>query len=94
MLDGFQDGRLRDFMKHDSLRLLHIQSQHLSQVPRDGLSLAVFIGCEPDSVRLAGSRFQRLHERSLLFGYLILWSEIVEVHAEFIFLEVTDMSIT
>ena len=47
MLDGLEDGRLRDLMEHDALGLLLVEPQHLAEVPRDGLSLAVLIACEP-----------------------------------------------
>ena len=86
MLNGLQDGGLGNLVKDDTRGLLLIESQHLTQVPADGFSLAVFIGCEPDLLGLLGLLLQFGHYLFLLFRYLVYRIEIVLVYAEFFLL--------
>ena len=51
-LQSILDGRLGDLMEYDPILLLLTQTKHLRQVPRNRLTLAVFIGSEPDVIRL------------------------------------------
>ncbi len=51
-LDRFEDGPFGDFVEDDAFRLIDRETQHFGQVPCDGLSFAVFIGCEPYGLRL------------------------------------------
>lgn len=47
MLYGRQDSGFCDFMEDDTARLRLVETENLAEVPADGLSLAVLIGCEP-----------------------------------------------
>ena len=61
MFDSLQNGWLGDFVEHDTVCLLAVKTQHLTQVPGDGFSLTVFIGCEPHLLGLLGLRTQVGH---------------------------------
>ena len=93
MLDGLQDGVFCDFVENDTLGLINVQSKHMSQVPRDGLSLAVLIGCEPHVFRPFGSLLQFRHHILLIFRNDIHGSEIIEVHTEILLFQVAYMSV-
>ena len=45
-----QDGILGDFVENDTLGAVRGQMERLGQVPGDRLSLAVFIGSQPDGL--------------------------------------------
>ena len=90
---GIHDGRLGDFVEHDTAGLLLVQTEHLAQMPRDGFSLAVLIGCEPYLVGFLGTCLQFRNELLLLFGYLIVGFQRIEVDADFLFLQVADMTV-
>ena len=72
MLNGIENRRLRDFMKDDTAGMLLIKPENLTQMPGNGLSLAVLIGCEPDLLGLLGSLLQAGHHLLLIFRNLIL----------------------
>ena len=93
MLDGLQDGRLRDLVEHDAVGVHLVQPQHLAQVPGDGFSLAVFIACQPDLFGLLGLLLQFADEPLLLFGYLIVGQQRVAVDAYFFLLQVADVAV-
>ena len=94
LLDGVEDGGLRDFVEDDAPGVLDWQAEHLGQVPRDGFSFAVFIACEPDGVGLLGGCAQGADEFGLLGGYFVLGLEVLEIDAEVVFLQVADVSVT
>ena len=50
VLDGIEDGSLGDFVEDDTLGVFLLQVEGLIEVPRDGFSLAVLIGCQPHRV--------------------------------------------
>ena len=52
MSNSVQDSCFRDFVKNDTARRSRVQFQNFRKVPRDGFSLAVFIGCQPNGLRL------------------------------------------
>ena len=92
-LDGVDDGRFGNLVKHDTVGLLLVQSQHLAQVPRDGFSLAVFIGCEPHHLRVAGAASKFCYQRFLLLRYLIARLKCVQVDTQFFLFQIANMTI-
>ena len=48
MLNGILDGGGGNLVEDDTAGMLGVESQYLVEVPADGFSLAVFIGCQPD----------------------------------------------
>ena len=62
-------------MEHDAVGLLLVQSQHLAQVPGDGFSLAVFIGCQPHLLGVLGLLLQVADQLLLLIGDFIFGYE-------------------
>ena len=52
MENSLLNSRFGDFVEDDTLGVFVLQIQNLLEVPCDGFSLAVLIGCEPDGVRL------------------------------------------
>ena len=93
VFDGREDGRLRDFVEHDATRFLRVESEHFGEVPGDGFSFAVFIGCEPNRLRLFGLCAQFVNKVFLVRRYFVLGLERVEVHAKVLLLQVADMSV-
>ena len=71
MLDGVQDSGLGNLMEDNAPGFVCRESQDLKQVPRDGLSLAVFITCEPDKFCLVCLVLEFLDLLLLVFGYLV-----------------------
>ena len=60
-VERMQDGRLRDLVKDDALRAVGRQFERLAEVPRDGLPLAVLIGCEQHLTRILRRLLQLRH---------------------------------
>ena len=60
-VERMQDGRLRDLVKDDALRAVGRQFERLAEVPRNGLSLAVLIGCEQHLTRILRRLLQLRH---------------------------------
>ena len=92
-LNGFQYGGFRNLVEHDAAGLLLVQSQHLAQMPGNGLSLAVLIGCEPDLLGLLRTLFQFAYQFSLLFGNLIVGFQRFHIDTDFFLSQVAYMSI-
>ena len=92
-LDGLQDGRLGDFVEHNAVGLLLVEAEHLAEVPRDGFSLAVLIGCQPYLLGFLGLRTQVCHQLGLLFRNFIFRFERLLVDAQLFLLQVADMAI-
>ena len=92
-LDGLQNGRFRNLMEHNAVGSLFVKSQHLAQMPGDGLSLAVFIACQPYLLGLLGLRLQFAHQLLLLFGNLIFGFQCLVVDAQFLLLQVTNVAV-
>ena len=93
MLDGREDGRLRDFVEHDATRFLRVEPEHFGEVPGNGFPFAVFIGCEPNCLRLFSLCTQFVNQVFLVRRYFVLGLERVEVHAKVLLLQVADMSV-
>ena len=94
MLNGFEDGRLRDFMEHDAVCLLLVKAQHLTQMPRDGFSLTVFIGSQPDLLSLLRLLLQFTDKFALVVRYLVSRHQCLIVDADFSLFQVADVAIT
>ena len=47
MVYGIKYGRLCDFMEDNATCILRLKVKHFIEVPADGFSLTVFIGCQP-----------------------------------------------
>ena len=93
MLNGFDNGRLRDLVEHDAVGLLLVQSQYFAKVPGDGFSLAVFIACEPNLFGFLGVLLQFADEALLLVGYLVFGHQRIVVDADFFLLQVANVAV-
>ena len=76
-LYGVQNSVLGDLMEDYAAGTCRIQSQRLPQMPCDGLSLTVLIGCKPYHRRLVGCRLEICHDFFLVRRHLVLRSEAV-----------------
>ena len=93
-LDGVQDGALCDFVEDDAARACRVEPEDLCQMPRDGFSLAVFIGCEPHGLGLGCFALELGDELALVGGHFIVGREAVcDVYAEVFLFQVSDVSI-
>ena len=88
-----KDGILRYFVEHYTVCLLLIKTEHLTQVPRDSLSLAVFIGCEPYCLRFLCVGLQVADNLLLIFRYLVIGLQRILVDAYLLLLKVADVSV-
>ena len=93
MLDGVENGRLRNLVKHNAVRILLVESEHLAQMPRNGLSLAVFIACEPHLLGLLRTLSQVCNDFFLLLGNLIVGLQRRGVDAHVLLFQVADVAI-
>ena len=91
MGDGFEDGGFGDFVKHDAACRGGVELEHFGQVPRDGFSLAVFIGGEPDGVGLLGLGAEFAHHACLVGRNFIFGLERLEVDSKVFLLQVADV---
>ena len=93
MLDGVEHRRLRDLMEGDAPGLGGIELQGFGQVPGDGLSFAVFIGCEPDRFRAFRKLLELRHYLLFVGRHDILGREIMcKVDAQVVLLQVAYMA--
>ena len=93
MLDGFLDGGLGDFVESDATGLGGIEPQGLGQMPGDRLTLAVFIGCEPDGSGLVRQFLQFGHDFFLAGRDDIFRGEpVLQIDAQFLLLKVSYMA--
>ena len=94
VLDSLQDGRLGDFMEHDTAGLLLIEAKDLTKMPADSLSLTVFIGCEPHLLGFLSVLLQFADHLTLLLRNDVMRLKCRGVYAEFFLFQVPDMTIT
>ena len=94
MLDGIENGGLGNLVKHDAVGLRLVQTEHLAQVPGDGLSLTVLIGCEPYLLGLAGIGLQLANQFLFLFWNFVVGLQCVEVDTDLFLLQVADVTVT
>ena len=95
ILDGVQNGRLGNLVKDNAFSRFILQPQHLVKVPRNGLSLAVLIGSEPNRFGVFGGFLQVgdkffLVGRNLVFRFVLM----LNVDAEAFFGQIADVSVT
>ena len=80
-------------MEDDAPCVLGLEPKHLEQMPRNGLSLAVFITCEPHDVGLGSLILEFLDLFQLVLGNLIQRLEaMLHVDAEVLLVQVADVS--
>ena len=92
--DGVENGVFGDFVEDDAACRLGFESEHFKQVPCDGFSLAILIGCEPHGFGFGGGAFEFAHKRFLVFGDLVQRFEaVVFVDAEVFFAEVAYVAV-
>ena len=90
-----QNRVLRNFVTNDPLRIVVLESEHLIQVPRDGLPFAVFIGSEPNRLGLFRELFELGHRLFLVGGNFVMRSEVVgDIDAQSLFRQIPDMTET
>ena len=93
-LDGVEYGRLRNLVEDDAARVLGLELEHFLQMPRYSLSLAVFIGREPDGLSLGRRAAQFVHDTLFVVGYLVDGLEVVvHIDAEVVFLQVAYVAV-
>ena len=66
LLDGVEYGVFGDFVEYDAFSVLRFESEHFVEMPCDGLSLAVLIGCEPHRLGFLGSLLKLGYKRFLI----------------------------
>ena len=82
-----------DLVEGDPLRFLVRQIQQALEMPADGLSLAVRVGCEVDGVRRLGGLFQIGNDGFLALDRLVdRLKVVVHIHAEIAFLQVPEVA--
>ena len=92
--DGVEDGVLGDFVEDDAAGVFRFEPEHFVEVPRDGLTLAVFIGGEPYGLGLRGGFLELGHERLLVGGNLIDGFELlIQVYGNVALTQVADVSV-
>ena len=90
-----QYGVLCYLVEYYTFGLFRFESQGLKQMPADGLSLAVLIGCEPDNLRLLRFLLQLRHQSLLVGWYLVVGFEVMfDVYAYPLLFQVSDMTET
>ena len=94
VLDGVEDGRLGNLVEDDALRRLRVELQGLLQVPGDGLSLAVLIGCQPHLLGALDGFLQLADQAALVVAHLVLRLVLVlHVDAHFFLGQVADVAV-
>ena len=84
---------LCNLVKNNALCAVNGQIEHLCQVPCNGLSLAVFIGCQPHGFGTVCEAREFIYKFALVCRYLIEWLVLViYIYAETLLRKVTNMS--
>lgn len=93
LLDGFAHNVLCDFVEGHALRLLIRDIQQVFQVPRNGLALAVRVGCQKDIFTALGRAAQLRDDLFFSLERLILRLKIVfNIHAHRALRQIAQMS--
>ena len=93
LLDGGLDHGLGDLVEGDALDLLHGDAQGVSQVPGDGLALAVGVGCQEDLARVLGLLLDLLDDIALTADVDVVGGEaVLNIHAEGTLGQVADVA--
>ncbi len=81
-------------MEYDTPRGGRVKTKHLAQMPCYSLTLAVLIRRQPYHVGSLDSLAKVINQLLLIVGYLIdRRKTIVDVYAELLLVEVTDMAV-
>ena len=91
--NGGQDGGFRYLVEDDAVGLLFVEAENLTQMPRDGFSLAVFITGEPDLLRLLHLALQLADHLALVVGHFIVGFHRVDVDTQLFLLQVADVAV-
>ncbi len=95
VLDGVEDGGLGDFVEDNALGGRGVELQRLLQMPCNGFSLAVLIGCQPHAVGLLDGFLQFADQRPLVVADLVLRRvSVLHVDAHLFLGKVADVSVT
>ena len=93
LLDGGLDHRLGDLVEGHALNLLHGNTESGCQVPGNGLSLAIRVGCEENFVRVLGFLLDFLDDVALAADVDIVGGEIVfDIHTQGALGQVADVT--
>ena len=93
MLDGLGDGGLGDLVKGHTLGLAGIQLQQLLQMPGNGFTFPVRVGCQINELGLVGGILQIVDDLALAVNGQIGGLEVVfHIHAQLLFGQVAQMS--
>ena len=85
---------LGNLVEHYAAGLFRLQVQGLPQMPGDGLSLTVLIGCEPDHGSLVRSGLKLGHHFLLVRGHLVLRNEaVLYVYTQIFLGQITDVTV-
>ena len=79
-------------MERDAARTCLVEAQGLGQMPRDGFSLAVLIGSQPDNLGF-GCKFLEFGYNFLFVvrNYVLRGEPSFYIYAELLFLQIPDM---
>ena len=93
MIHSVFDARLCDLVEGHTVGLVHIDTEHLRQMPRNRLALAVGVRCKKNRVAFFGGLFKILDQILLALDIDIHRCEImVDVDAELAFGQIADMA--
>ena len=93
MFNSFKYGGLGNLVEYDAVGLFLVKSQYFTQMPRDGFSFTVFIGCQPYLLGLAGILTKLLDDFFLFFRNLIFRDKRLDINAHLLLFQVTDMAV-
>ena len=94
MLNGLKNGGFGNLVEDDTVGLLFVQSQYLTQVPGDGFSFTVLIGCEPYFLGFVCLGLQIGNKFCLFFRNFVFRFKCLVVDAQLFLFQITDMSVT
>ena len=92
MLNGVEDGRFRNFVEYNAARGGRIEFKDFRKVPRDGFSLAVLIGSQPNGFAFLGLCAQITNDFLLIVGNYIDGRKSFRVYTEILFRQIADVS--
>ena len=92
MLYGVEDGRFRNFVEYNTARGGRVEFKDFRKVPRDGFSLAVLIGSQPNGLAFLGLRAQIADNFLFVVGNYIDGRKSFRVNAEIFFRQIADVS--
>ena len=92
--DGVDNGVLGDFVEDDAAGVFGLETEHIIEMPGNGLTLAVLIGSEPHHLCVVGGFLEVAHKLLLIGRHFIFRLErIVHINAEILFAQVANMTV-